>query len=450
MNLKEWARQRGVHPVTAYRWFREGKLPVPARRAGRLILVDQAPVSAVPEITAVYARVSSADQRADLARPYVVLSAATSIDGYIDDASSTRLVLSNPADLDRVDALRAASDAILVGAGTLRRDDPHLLVRSAGLQAERAARGLAPQPLRVTVTASGDLDPGLRLWHQEGTTLVYCPEAIAPRVRARLGDLAEVRGLGTVAVGTVLGDLGHRGVRRLLVEGGTTIHTWFLTAGLVDELQLAIAPFFVGDATAPRLVNPARFPFDREHRMTLAEVRSVGDMALLRYLLTRARPTAGPPPRQEDLRWMERAIALASRCPPSPRAFSVGAIIVDREGNEIAHGYSRESDPHIHAEEAALAKLPAGDPRLPASTLYSTLEPCAERRSRPRSCVQLILAAGIRRVVFACREPALFVASPSGVEQLAAAGVSMIELPELAGRASEPNRHLLGQLPPGG
>ncbi len=64
--MKDWARQQGVYPMTAYRWFREGKLPVPAHRAGRLILVDQPPVSAVPEITVVDARVSSADQRSDL------------------------------------------------------------------------------------------------------------------------------------------------------------------------------------------------------------------------------------------------------------------------------------------------------------------------------------------------------------------------------------------------
>ena len=67
MNLKEWARQQGVHPVTAYRWFREGKLPVPARRAGRLILVDTA-ATAPAGVVAVYARVSSTDQRADLDR----------------------------------------------------------------------------------------------------------------------------------------------------------------------------------------------------------------------------------------------------------------------------------------------------------------------------------------------------------------------------------------------
>jgi predicted site-specific integrase-resolvase len=68
VNLKEWARQQGVHPVTAYRWFREGRLPVPARRAGRLILVEPARADSVSGTVAVYARVSSADQRADLDR----------------------------------------------------------------------------------------------------------------------------------------------------------------------------------------------------------------------------------------------------------------------------------------------------------------------------------------------------------------------------------------------
>lgn len=73
MNLKQWAELNGVHHVTAYRWFREGKLPVPARRVGRLILVDVPQVD-VPQdqdqhgVTVVYARVSSADQRPDLDR----------------------------------------------------------------------------------------------------------------------------------------------------------------------------------------------------------------------------------------------------------------------------------------------------------------------------------------------------------------------------------------------
>lgn len=94
-------------------------------------------------------------------RPYVLLSCAMSVDGYIDDASPERLLLSNPEDFDRVDAVRAESDAILIGATTLRRDNPRLLVNSPERRAERMARGLPAYPLKVTVTASGDLSPDL-------------------------------------------------------------------------------------------------------------------------------------------------------------------------------------------------------------------------------------------------------------------------------------------------
>ena len=92
-------------------------------------------------------------------RPYVLLSCATSADGYLDDASPRRLILSGPADLDRVDEVRAGCDAILVGAETIRADDPRLLIRDPRRRARRAARGLPEHPARVTLTATGDLDP---------------------------------------------------------------------------------------------------------------------------------------------------------------------------------------------------------------------------------------------------------------------------------------------------
>lgn len=139
---------------------------------------------------------------------------------------------------------------------------------------------------------------------------------------------------------------------------------------------------------------------------------------------------------------MNVAIDQAFLCPPSEGAYSVGAVIVDEHGQELARGYSREVDDHVHAEESALAKLAPDDPRLPAATIYSTLEPCSQRKSRPRPCTQLILDAGIRRVVIAWREPSLFVADCQGAELLAAAGVTVIEMPELAERAKAANRHL--------
>ena len=221
-------------------------------------------------------------------RPYVILSAAMSIDGYIDDTSPERLRLSDEADFDRVDQVRAESDAIMIGATTLRRDNPRLIVKSPDRQAARVARGLPACPLKVTVTASGDLSPELRFWHSDGARVVYCPDAVAGKVRDTLGDLADVADVAGLDVSldfaAMLDDLGRRGVRQFMVEGGSTIHTQFLTAGLADEIQLAVAPFFVGDPAAPRFVNPGVFPDSPARRMRLAETRIVGDMALLRYL----------------------------------------------------------------------------------------------------------------------------------------------------------------------
>lgn len=143
-----------------------------------------------------------------------------------------------------------------------------------------------------------------------------------------------------------------------------------------------------------------------------------------------------------DYDWMRLAIALAHQCPPSPSAFSVGALIVDHRGAEISRGYSRETDSHVHAEESALVKLATDDPRLRTATIYTTLEPCSQRKSRPRTCTELILDAGIRRVVMAWREPGLFVADCQGYELLTAAGVAVVETPGLAQAAQAPNAHL--------
>ena len=137
-----------------------------------------------------------------------------------------------------------------------------------------------------------------------------------------------------------------------------------------------------------------------------------------------------------------RAIELAQSCPPSRTAFSVGAVIVEVGGAVIATGYSRETEPHDHAEEVALAKLDRGDSRLDGATLYSSLEPCSSRASRPRSCTELILATPISRIVFAWREPDLFV-DCRGAELLRASGREVVEMPELADSVRHTNQHLL-------
>lgn len=147
-------------------------------------------------------------------------------------------------------------------------------------------------------------------------------------------------------------------------------------------------------------------------------------------------------PEIDDHYWLQQAIDLSYSCPPSPTAFSVGAIIISGEGDVLATGYSRETSPHDHAEEVALTKLPPDDPRLHSAIIYTSLEPCSKRASRPRTCTELILAAGIPRVVLAWREPAIFV-DCEGAELLAAAGVDVVELSPLAEEVKEINAHLL-------
>jgi 5-amino-6-(5-phosphoribosylamino)uracil reductase len=245
-------------------------------------------------------------------RPFVLASAAMSADGYIDDASPRRLILSSPEDLDRVDAERAGCDAIMVGAQTVRSDNPRLLVTSESRRARRVARGLPPSPVKVTLTASGDLDCDARLFAADGTAkLVYAAAGVAGELSARLEGRAEVIGMPEGhGLAWVLADLGGRGIGRLMIEGGSRLLAQALSDGLADEFQLAVAPVFVADPAAPRLLTPSPQASQSSAgradqpghlsgfttsgrvaptRMVLAGVTRAGDMAVLRYL-PRARP----------------------------------------------------------------------------------------------------------------------------------------------------------------
>lgn len=161
--------------------------------------------------------------------------------------------------------------------------------------------------------------------------------------------------------------------------------------------------------------------------------------------MNRADRPDGPVPAEgaADRFWLERAVELSRSCPPSTTAFSVGAVVVSYHGRVLGEGYSRRDDPHDHAEEVALREIDPGAPELAGATIYTSLEPCSARASRPRSCSALILTTSIPRVVLAWREPALFV-DCDGAERLAADGRTVIERPDLADRVREVNAHLLG------
>jgi riboflavin-specific deaminase-like protein len=216
--------------------------------------------------------------------PYVLLSAAVSVDGYLDDIEPDRLLLSNSEDFDRVDEVRASCDAILVGASTMRKDNPRLLVNSADRRAARVAKGLPEYPLKVTVTGSGDLSSSLKFWHHGGDKLVFTVDDAVEKVRANLDGLADVVSTGPeLGWDVILEELGRRGIGRLLVEGGGKIHTQLMAQDLADELHLAVAPLLVGQADAPKFLGLASYPGGSTARMKLLEARAIGDVVLLRY-----------------------------------------------------------------------------------------------------------------------------------------------------------------------
>jgi 5-amino-6-(5-phosphoribosylamino)uracil reductase len=198
------------------------------------------------------------------------------------------LVLSGEADFDRVDSVRAGCDAILVGAETIRRDNPRLLVRAEERRSRRVACGLPSSPTKVTVTSEGRLDPAAEFFTAgDADRLVYCASSALDDVVARLGHVATVVDAGQpIDLTRIVEDLLGRGVSRLMVEGGQTLHTQFLTAGLADELHLVVAPFFVGDRRARRFVGDGTFPWHATSRARLVEARQVGDVVLLRYALS--------------------------------------------------------------------------------------------------------------------------------------------------------------------
>ena len=168
----------------------------------------------------------------------VILSAAISLDGYLDDASHERLRLSSPEDWAAVLKLRGECDAILVGAETVRKDNP----------------SLKETALRVVVSRSGALPADARLFGS-GEVMVLSGREFTAR--------------------EIVAQLEHRGVRRLLVEGGAQILALFLAAGEAHRLRLAVAPLLVGCGV--------RFPGVAAGRMALEKVEQLGDMAVMHY-----------------------------------------------------------------------------------------------------------------------------------------------------------------------
>lgn len=218
--------------------------------------------------------------------PYVLLKTAMSLDGCIDDSSATRRVFSSPEDQAQVMELRAECDAVLVGAGTLRSDNPRLTLRNQALRRRRINNGKSGDPIKVTLSNSGNLDPKLLFFTTgDSEKIVYVPERVFPELSRELPDGAAVVACEGDVVDPLLllQDLRTRGIEKIMIEGGSEIIRLFLKSGLVSEIRLGLAPFFILSGDAPRFL-PRRELALHWQAFQLKSVETLGQTVVMRYL----------------------------------------------------------------------------------------------------------------------------------------------------------------------
>jgi 5-amino-6-(5-phosphoribosylamino)uracil reductase len=355
----------------------------------------------------------------------IILSAAVSADGYLDSFGGERLILSSPEDWHAVHNLRAQCDAILVGAETVRRDNPSLVIREPALRQQRIDQGRSPDIIKVTVSGSGNLDPASKFFTEgDAEKIVFTHGSVSHK----LSEAVTVISRPEITSAMITCHLRKMGVKSVLVEGGCNVLSMFLREHNWDEFRLAIAPVFVGDSRAPRLVMDGDYP-----PMTLAKHEQLGQTAILHFT-NRSQHRA-------DCNNIMRALKSSESCSVDPGRYRVGALLVTQNG-ETFDGYTGETAPENHAEEEAIAKAVAAGANTSCATMYSTIEPCTLRKSKAKSCTDKIIEHGIARVVFALREPDKFVRC-EGVRQLTDAGIDVTEIPTFASDVISINSHIL-------
>ena len=205
--------------------------------------------------------------------PEITLKLAISINGYIDDDSNDRLILSSIEDLEAVDVLRAKSDAILVGANTIRCDDPSLRVKNNKLIEQRLADGKKAQPIRICLSSSNDLPVQAKFFDN-----VSEEKIIIAKTAISVGSVANTQLLAMNAgdpLSVVLSQLKKQGVKNLLVEGGSATFNTFFTANLFDKIRIAIAPVFVSNGTRLNV------DINSMNKMTLTKREQFADTTVL-------------------------------------------------------------------------------------------------------------------------------------------------------------------------
>ena len=216
---------------------------------------------------------------------YVHVNAAVSVDGKLSSRRREQVAISGAADFDRVDRVRAAADAVMVGVGTVLADDPRLTVDEEDRRVHRLRDGRPGNPARVVADSRARTPTEARILDDAAETYVLVTDRADPddagALREAGAELVETEG-ERVDLPAALSALEERGVDRLMVEGGGELVFSLFEAGLVDELTVYVGSLLVGGRGAPTLADGEGF-VDGFATLELADVERVDDGVLLSY-----------------------------------------------------------------------------------------------------------------------------------------------------------------------
>ena len=229
-----------------------------------------------------YLKAGALVRRIPLDRPFVFINSAMSADGKISSILHRQVRISGKKDLIRVDELRASSDAIMVGVGTVLADDPGLRVKSELLRKERLKRGTNENPLRIVADSLARTPPDAEIL---GAGCIIAVSRAAPPERlATLSDRCKffVSGENRVDLKRLMSFLHGIGVKRLMVEGGAILNWSMICAGLVDEIYVYVGNMLIGGDVAPSLVGGDGFSVNFP-KLELISLERLGEGVLLRW-----------------------------------------------------------------------------------------------------------------------------------------------------------------------
>jgi 2,5-diamino-6-(ribosylamino)-4(3H)-pyrimidinone 5'-phosphate reductase len=225
-------------------------------------------------------------------RPFVFINVAMTADGKIDTFERKGSAISSQRDKERVDQLRANSDAIMVGGRTLLDEDPKLTVKSEALRAERIARGLSPNPVKVGVVTQANIEADSQFLSSGPADIVIfttkrTSKKYLSMLKSRRADVY-VDDAEKVNLQSALATLKELGIQRLMVEGGSTLNFELMRLGLVDEITAYVAPLVFGGESAPTLAAGSGLKRNEAIPLKLIDVEKWDDgSVVLKYHLMR-------------------------------------------------------------------------------------------------------------------------------------------------------------------